>query len=232
MNAAPSVQIDNMHLNIRKQVKRIGPLGVIILLHLAFFYVLQSGMIKQTTQVFPKEVFATFITPERAQEATPPKERVKPEPKPEPKTVPVVKKSVAPPLPAVSTPSPMAAAAPPSAPEPVAPAAAAPPAPAPAPITPAAPRTISSGVEYIQAPRPEYPAIAKRMGEEGQVILRVLINEKGRSERVEIQKTSGSPRLDEAGRQAVQRALFKPYTENGQPMAVYAIVPIKFQLEN
>ena len=70
------------------------------------------------------------------------------------------------------------------------------------------------------------------MGEEGQVILRVLINEKGRSERVEIQKTSGSPRLDEAGRQAVQRALFKPYTENGQPMPVYAIVPIKFQLEN
>lgn len=218
-----------MSLNIWKQIKRIGPLGAIILLHLAFFYALKSGLIKQATQAFPKEVFATFITPERAPEPAPPKEQ----PKPTPKTVPIVKKSVTPPLPVVNTPSPTAVTAAPSPPEPAAPAAAtAEPSPAPAPAAPAVPRTITSGVEYIQAPKPEYPAVAKRMGEEGQVILRVLVNEKGRSERVEIQKTSGSPRLDEAGRQSVQRALFKPYIENGKPMAVYAIVPIKFQLDN
>ena len=223
----PAAQIEIMSLNIRKQIKRIGPLGAIILLHLAFFYALKNGSMQQATPAFPKEVFATFITPERAPEPAPPKEQ----PKPTPKTVPIVKKSVTPPLPVINTPSPTAVTAAPSPPEPAAPAAATA-EPSPAPAAPAVPRTITSGVEYIQAPKPEYPAVAKRMGEEGQVILHVLVNEKGRSERVEIQKTSGSPRLDEAGRQSVQRALFKPYIENGKPMAVYAIVPIKFQLDN
>jgi protein TonB len=231
MKAMPSRHIDIMQLHIWKQVKRIGPLGAIIFFHLAFFYALQKGLVKQAVQAFPKEVFVSFITPERAPEPAPPK----PQPKvpPKPTIVPVVKKSVtrpAPPVPPVSAPSPSAITAPPAPPEPPAPAPAQEPAPSPA--APATPRTITSGVEYIQAPQPQYPMAAKRMGEEGQVILRVLVNEKGRSEGVEIQKSSGSTRLDEAARQSVRRALFKPYIENGKPVAVYAIVPIKFQLDN
>lgn len=69
------------------------------------------------------------------------------------------------------------------------------------------------------------------MGEEGKAMLRVLVNDKGRAERIEIQKSSGSPRLDEAARQAVQRALFKPYMEDGKPVAVFAVIPISFQLD-
>jgi protein TonB len=87
-------------------------------------------------------------------------------------------------------------------------------------------------VEYIQKPQPEYPAASKRMGEAGQVMLRVLVNDKGRPESVQIQKSSGFTRLDEAARQAVLRARFKPYTEDGKPIPVYAIVPIGFQLDN
>jgi protein TonB len=217
-------------MNVWKQVKRIGPLGAIILLHLAFFYALQSGLIKKASTLVPKEVFATLITPERAPEPEPPKEQ----PKPKPKTVPIVKKTVAPPLPVpvVQEPSPTAVTAPPAPPQPAVPAAAATPEPSPAPAAPAAPRTITSGVEYIQKPQPEYPAASKRMGEAGQVLLRVLVNDKGRSESVQIQKSSGFPRLDEAARQAVQRARFKPYTEDGKPVPVYAIVPIGFQLDN
>lgn len=70
------------------------------------------------------------------------------------------------------------------------------------------------------------------MGEEGKVMLRVLVNEKGRPERVEVQKTSGSPRLDEAARQAAMRAVFKPHMEDGRPVAVFAIIPIRFQLDS
>lgn len=231
MNATASFPIYSMSPNLWKQIKRIGPLGAIILLHIGFFYALQSGLIKQAAAAFPKEVFASFITPERAPEPTPPKEQ----PKPQPKVVPVVKKSVQKPLPVIDKPSPTAiTTAPPTPSEPVVaqPSAPAEPSPAPVAAAPATPRTITSGVEYLQPPHPEYPAVAKRMGEEGQVVLRVLVNEKGRSERVEIQKSSGSARLDEAGRQAVQRALFKPYLENGKPLAVYAIVPIKFQLDS
>ncbi|MBB5201489.1 energy transducer TonB [Glaciimonas immobilis] len=214
------------------QVKRIGPLGAIILLHAGFFIALKSGLIHTVAQAMPKEVFATFITPERAPEPTPPK----PQPAP-PKTVHVVKKSIAPPRPAPvivnNTPSEQAISVPVTV-QPPQKEEYSPPAPAPvaAPAAPAAPRTISTGVEYIRAPSPEYPAAAKRMGEEGKVILRVLINEKGRAEHVEIQKSSGSGRLDEAARQALQRALFKPYMEDGKALPVYAIVPINFQLSN
>ena len=75
-----------------------------------------------------------------------------------------------------------------------------------------------------------YPNIARRMGESGTVLLRVLINVKGEAEQVLIQKSSGSTNLDEAGRQAVLRALYKPYIEDGKAIPVYALVPINFQL--
>jgi protein TonB len=210
------------------QVKRIGPLGLIIVLHIGFFYALQSGLLQQATQAMPKEIIA-FIVPQPAPEIP------KPQPAP-PKTVPVVKKAVAPPRPPVvnQTPSPQAITPPPAIEQPVQPpvaAVTAPPAP-PAPPAPVQPRTISSGVEYVQAPQPDYPLISKRMNEEGKVMLRVLVNEKGRPERVDVQKSSGYARLDEAARQAVLRALFKPHVEDGKPVAVYAIVPIKFQLDN
>lgn len=103
------------------------------------------------------------------------------------------------------------------------------------PITPAAavlPKTIVSGVEYIKAPQPDYPLMAKRAGEQGKVMLRILVNEKGLPESVELQKTSGSARLDEAAKQAAFRARFKPYMEDGKTVAVYVIVPITFQLSS
>ncbi|GAC1319318.1 MAG: hypothetical protein NVS3B11_07910 [Collimonas sp.] len=218
-----------------KRIKRIGPLGAILLLHLAFFWALKSGLIQQAAQAMPKEIFASFITPEKTPEPTPPKPQPA-APKPAaPKTAAVVKKNIAPPRPTPivdSTPSEAAISVPAPAPQPPQreePAAAAPAAPAAAPVQP---RTITSGVEYIQPPDVRYPAVSKRMGEEGKSIIRVLINEKGRAERAEVQKSSGSGRLDDAARQAVMRALFKPYMEDGKPMPVFAIVPVNFQLSN
>jgi protein TonB len=207
-------------------LRKFGPLLVIIALHAVLFYALQSGLLRHpVVQSVPKEIIASFITLEPAPA---------PKPEPKPKTVPVVKKTVTPPKPRpVITPKPAPQAitetAPPPAPEP--PAEAAPPAPAApaAPAKPAPPKTIS-GVAYINAPRPSYPPLDARMGNEGTVTLRVLINEKGRAERVEVQKSSGSLRMDDAARDAVLRALFKPYLEDGKAIPVYAIVPINFTL--
>jgi protein TonB len=212
-----------------RKIKRIGPLGLIILLHIGFFYAMQNGLLRQAAQALPQEIFASFITPDPA-----PKPDVPKPPPAAPKTVPVVKKSVprpAPVAPAINpTPSQQAITAPSAAPpssEP--PSIAAPTAPQ-AAAAPAQPKTVS-GVEYIQAPQPDYPPIAKRMGEEGKVILRVLVNEKGRAERVDVHKSSGSVRLDEAARQAASRALFKPHFEDGKAVAVYALVPINFSIQ-
>ena len=72
--------------------------------------------------------------------------------------------------------------------------------------------------------------MSRRMGETGTVTLRVLIGEKGLAEQVVIQQSSGSANLDEAGRQAVLRALYKPHVEDGKHVPVYVLVPINFQL--
>jgi protein TonB len=230
---------------------RLFPLGAIILLHVAALYALLIGMQKPEMQpTVPREIIAMLITPQPA--PTPVQQPAPPTPQPPPKVVekplpkvvekpaPVVKKP-SPPKPAprpeateksISTPAPPPpVAASPAAPEPQAAAAqpAAPPAP-PAPAVPAPPKTVS-GVEYIQPPQPDYPPLAKRMGEEGKVMLRVLVSDRGRPEKVDVQKSSGFARLDEAARQAAMRAMFKPHLEDGKPVAVYALIPINFSIQ-
>jgi periplasmic protein TonB len=213
---------------------RLGPLALIVLLHVGFFYALERGLAGKSVplQTQPKEVFATLVTP--APQSTPrsipkpepeaPKSRPAPKPIPKPTPKPIAKKAI---------PAPDTAAAP-SAPPTVSPAPPAPPAPAAAPAappaSPAPPKTIS-GVEYLQPPNPEYPAMSRRMREEGTAVLRVLVNARGRAERVELQKSTGSSRLDEAAKQAVLRTLFKPYLEDGKALPVFATIPIKFQLD-
>lgn len=217
--------------DVLKQIRKVGPLTLVVLLHIALFYALQSGLIRQAVQAMPKEIFASLITPE-------PEPAPKPPPA-EPKTVPVVKKTISrpKPVPVVNTqPSEQAITAPPEAPqqkspEPPSEPSPAVPAAAPAPAAPAPPKVIS-GVAYITPPQPEYPGTSRRMGEEGTAMIRVLINEKGRAESASVQKTSGFAKLDEAARQAVMRAVFKPYIEDGKPASAYTIIPIKFQLNN
>lgn len=219
--------------------KRFGPLSGILLMHVVFFYTLNSGLaFKQPAPAVPKEVVVSFITPERP--AEPPKPQAQPTP---PKPVPVVKKAAPPPpapVPVVNkTPSekavttPATPPAPPAPPAPANPAPAAPAAPPAPPAPPATPKTVTSDrVEYIQPPRPDYPAASRRLGEEGKAVLRVLINEKGHAERAEIQKSTGSSRLDEAARQAALRIVIKPYIEDGKPIPILATLPISFHLDN
>ncbi len=210
------------------QLRRYLPLLIVIALHVGLFYALRSGLVHQVAQTMPREIVATFVTLD-------PPPQPKPQPAP-PKTVPVVKKPVTQPKPRPvisDKPAPKAITedVPPPAPQQESkepPSDVAPTAP-PAPAAPATPKTIS-GVSYINPPRPVYPALDARMGNEGTVTLRVLINEKGKAERVEIQKSSGSTRMDDAARDAVMRALFKPYVEDGRATPAFAIVPINFTL--
>lgn len=84
---------------------------------------------------------------------------------------------------------------------------------------------------YLDNPRPEYPRAAKRMGEQGKVMLRVYVASSGTPEKVEIGTSSGSRRLDEAARQAVERWRFVPARRGDVPVAAWVIVPIAFALE-
>lgn len=97
----------------------------------------------------------------------------------------------------------------------------------PPPKVDAGPRVISD-VAYLDPPRPQYPSESRRTGEQGLVVLRVLIDEAGHVMRVEVQSSSGFARLDEAARMAVARAHFRPYVENGIARQALAVVPIEF----
>ncbi len=89
-----------------------------------------------------------------------------------------------------------------------------------------------SEVEYLRAPSPQYPPVSKRLHEQGVVLLRVLIDIDGRALRVEVEQSSGFERLDAEARNAVRRARFKPWTENGRARQAVVLVPIEFGLGN
>ncbi len=99
---------------------------------------------------------------------------------------------------------------------------------APAPPAVEAPRFDAA---YLQNPPPVYPPLARRLREEGKVLLRVLVNADGGAERVELRDSSGSTRLDGAALDTVKRWRFAPARQGERPVAAWVIVPISFSLE-
>ncbi|MDO4232421.1 MAG: energy transducer TonB, partial [Lautropia sp.] len=86
-------------------------------------------------------------------------------------------------------------------------------------------------VGYLRKPNPVYPAFSKRAGETGKVMLRVLLDEKGTPVKIEIEESSGFPRLDQAAIAAARSSRYSPYVRDGKPQQVIARVPIVFDLE-
>lgn len=202
---------------------KCAPLAAVLALHVLFFYGLYSGLLSHVVRVaLPEAVYVTFVAPPAAPRTiAPPSPRLATQLPPAVIAPPAVQIAIEP---AITTAPPVAAPAD-KAPAPVAVASV-----APAPVVASTPRTITSGVEYIQPPQPVYPPQSRRMGEQGKVVLRVLVNEKGLADQVVVHSSSGFSRLDEAGRAAAQRALFKPHLEDGRPVPVFVIVPLNFQL--
>ena len=140
--------------------------------------------------------------------------------------------AIADPTPAPAAPVGVTAPSPPPPPieAPVAVAPAPPPAP-PAPPPPPRVELPSTDADYLQNPSPGYPAISKRLGETGTVLLRVTINAAGSPERVVVKKSSGFDRLDKVAVDTVQRWRFVPGKVNGVPQTLSYDLPIRFVLE-
>ena len=85
-------------------------------------------------------------------------------------------------------------------------------------------------VDYLRAPVLEYPSASRRFGEQGRVVLRVLIGPDGQAEKIELHEASAFQRLNDAAIEAAQRALYKPYTEDGVAQPAWALVALSFQL--
>jgi protein TonB len=85
--------------------------------------------------------------------------------------------------------------------------------------------------DYLVNPPPPYPTLSRRKGEEGRVVLRVLVNAAGTAQTVEIRASSGHERLDMAARDTVRRWKFVPARRGAEPVPAWVLVPISFRLE-
>jgi periplasmic protein TonB len=98
---------------------------------------------------------------------------------------------------------------------------------------PAAPESLETelAVQCPERTAPRYPALAKRQREQGEVRLRVELDESGRIDRVTIVSSSGSPRLDDAARAAIESWRCRPAQHDGQPVRAVALQSLAFVLE-
>ncbi len=95
------------------------------------------------------------------------------------------------------------------------------------------PSTPPQPANYLANPKPPYPHLSRRLGEEGTVRLNILVNPDGSVAQLEVAKSSGYPRLDRSAIETVQSSWkFEPARQGGMPVAAWVIVPIQFTLRS
>jgi periplasmic protein TonB len=201
-----------------------GLMFVIAIHGAVLYFLLKQQFISPPKQL--ETLMVNFIPAAR------PKEEPKPEPPVPPKSQPVKKpqsRQLVAETPAVLESEPVALPPQPErTPEPVAVAE-----PPPAPQMPAGPVTLSSelSVACPELSAPAYPAISRRLGEEGKLVLRVELDEKGRINVAQVVNSSGFKRLDEAAMAAVKTWRCNPPVRDGQPVRAVALQPFNFVLQ-
>lgn len=219
-----------------------------VLLHVILAFLFMLGLMEHT--ITPPEAPPVLV--ELMQSQPTPKTIEQPVAKPTP--IPLRPQPVAAPAPTpqpqpspskVSTPTEVAQAAPvapvsaPTAPTPPAPRAEAPPAPAPPSPAPAPAVTAPSKTD-VSIPasysasnqKPIYPNMSKRLGEQGTVVLRVLVKADGSAGEVEVKSSSNYSRLDQAAIDAVKTWRFNPAKIDGKATDEWYQVPIPFKLQS
>lgn len=173
-------------------------------------------------------IMVDLIAPPRIEPRPQPPVEIPPPPRPKPVAKPVEKRPDPPPVLAapVEAPTPIEVAPPPPAPPP-----------APVPMVAVAPPVIEVTApiftaDYLENPPPAYPAISRRIGEQGRVILRVLVNAGGSADDVQVRESSGHARLDSAARDTVRGWRFVPAKRGETPVPAWVLIPISFRLES
>jgi protein TonB len=210
--------------DVPSQRNCLAGLAITILLHaVAFIALLQYEPVRSAlTQAMP--IIVSLITPQPVVEkpqlpnALPVRPKAPQPTLPEPKQLITAVSEALAPLQAPTPPSP-------------APVQAAPSQQAAAPVAPAPVIPPNFNADYLDNPPPIYPALSRRIGEQGKVMLRVLVNAKGTADKIELRSSSGSSRLDDAALDSVKRWRFVPARQGDQPVAAWVLIPITFSLK-
>ncbi|MCC7201997.1 MAG: energy transducer TonB [Nitrospirae bacterium] len=89
---------------------------------------------------------------------------------------------------------------------------------------------LTEAPKFLRREIPRYPMMARRLGKEANVVLRLTIDENGKLLNVEVLKGADYG-FTESAVEAVKRSRFLPATRDGQKMASRAILPIGFILK-
>jgi protein TonB len=236
LNQPPSDSI-SMHeaLAMTGSDEQWWPLIAVILVHVALLGGMMLGLDDVKSRVVPPVVTGVLVA---APKIEPPKPLpVEPKPPP-PKPKPVVQPKPEPPPPMPEAPpSETAIAVPEEPPPPEEPVveesmpviAEAPPMiepePLPEPVIP--PRVDAS---HLNNPAPVYPAICRRLGEQGRVLFDVYILADGTVGEIKLKQSSGYPRLDESAYRAVRNWRYVPAHRGSEPIPYWYVQPITFTL--
>jgi TonB family protein len=79
--------------------------------------------------------------------------------------------------------------------------------------------------------KPRYPESARRAGAQGVTLLRVRVLENGKVGEVNVEKSAGFRDLDLAAAEAVKKWLFEPARRDKEPVSVWVMLPVKFELQ-
>ncbi len=205
----------------RKPTKHLIGLGLVVVLHLLFFWAISSGLARAVVKKIQGPVEAVLIEEKKPDLPPPPPPPPTKNLPPPPAYVPPVD------VPVTATSSANAIAAVTATPQPPAP---------PPPVVVAAPppapavRT-AAVVNSANCAKPEYPSASRRLEEEGTVGLRFLVGIDGKVIESEVEKSSGYKRLDEAARAALSRCQFRAATVDGKPEQGWATMKYTWRLE-
>ncbi|AKL98893.1 MULTISPECIES: energy transducer TonB [Burkholderia cepacia complex] len=185
-----------------------------------------------TAQLITPAPIAQQVAAESIPQPAPPKPVPRVKPKVEPKPVPKAAKPT--PQPVAQSPAPSPTPAPAAADPTPAPA-------APAPAAPAATPGPARETMQVSAPKnvptlqcnfvkPDYPSMSRRRGESGTAYVHFVVGVTGKIESIDLQKSSGYPRLDDAALDAMRSTTCRPYIENGQAIRAARTQPYSFGL--
>jgi protein TonB len=199
---------------------------VVVLLHVVIIYALVTGLARRMVEVIRHPIETKIIEEAKPVPDTPP-----------PVALPTPKFEVSPPPyippPEIHIQQPPPQPAPIVVTTPVKPAA-----PTPPPVARAVEAPPHNSVhtppviDAARCEKPEYPPAARRFGETGTVVLRILVGVDGKVISSEVQTSSGSKRLDEAARQGLGLCRFKPGMVDGKPEQAWATLRYAWKLQD
>ncbi len=210
--------------------KLLGLAGVVVL-HALLFWAVQAGLTRTVIQKMPTVVQALLLEEFKPNSEPPvPATPAQPTPKPQSTLIPPAPRpSQVPPaeIPAAAPSANVITAASTTTQQSTTSSAATTPTVAPAVKS----EPVRTGPVGIYCERPSYPLASKRMEEEGSVILNIFVGTDGNVFKINIDKSSGHKRLDEAAKNESMRWRFKPATLDGKPIEHSFTKTFNFKLD-